>query len=61
MIAATAGVARAETLAEASKRLQEAQRSFNTAYLQLQSQIQSASRRFTTLSNVVRARHDAGR
>jgi len=41
-----------------TKSMQETQMSFNLQYLQLQSQMQSESRTFTAISNIMKTKHD---
>jgi len=41
-----------------TKSMQETQMSFNLQYLQLQSQMQSESRAFTAISNIMKTKHD---
>lgn len=60
-LATRAGAGDAAALAQlpaATKRMEEARMSFNLQYLQLQSQTQNDNRQFTTLSNVLKTRHD---
>jgi hypothetical protein len=46
---------------DALKRLQDESRSMNTFFLQLQQKMQQENRRFTTVSNIMKARHDTAR
>ena len=45
-------------LLQATKNMQETQMSFNLQYLQLQQQMQTENRTFTSVSNVLKTRHD---
>lgn len=47
-----------DQLLEQVKDVQETQLSFNLQYLQLQSQMQHESQTYTTLSNVMKTKHD---
>lgn len=41
-----------------TEEMEEAQMSFNLQYLQLQSQMQHESRRYTAISNIMKTKHD---
>jgi len=45
-------------LLEATRQMQEMQMSFNLQYLQLQSQMQNESRQYSTVSNIMKTKHD---
>jgi hypothetical protein len=45
-------------LLKATQQMQKTQMSFNRLYLQLQNQMQAESRTFTSVSNVLKTRHD---
>jgi hypothetical protein len=49
----------AKALAAAADQLQEMNASFNLQYLALQQQMQTESRQFTMLSNVMKTKHDS--
>jgi hypothetical protein len=53
-----AGSAQSSQLIQATKQMQETQMSFNLQYLQLQSQMQSQTRYFQIVSNIMKTRHD---
>lgn len=55
--AASNGSGQADLL-DATKSMQETQMSFNLQYLQLQSQMQNESRSFTTISSIMKTKHD---
>jgi hypothetical protein len=55
--AAVGGSAQDELL-KATKEMQETQMSFNLQYLQLQSQMQNENRSYTTISNILKTKHD---
>lgn len=60
-LATRAGAGDAAALAQlpaATKQMEETRMSFNLQYLQLQSQMQNENRQFTTLSNVMKTKHD---
>lgn len=48
-------------LLEATRAMQQEAQSMNLQYLQLQERMQQESREFTTLSNVMRVKHDTAR
>jgi hypothetical protein len=48
-------------LLTATRALQQQSQSFNLEYLQLQESLQRENREFTTLSNVMRVKHDSAR
>ena len=48
----------ASALSNATEQLQETQMSFNLQYLQLQSQMQNENRSYTTVSNIMKTKHD---
>src|SRR6476646_2756074 len=48
-------------LLQATKNMQEAQMSFNLQYRQLQRQMQNENRTFTSVSNVLKTRHDTAK
>src|SRR5262249_36813073 len=48
-------------LLDAIKQMQEMQMSFNLQYLQLQSQMQQENRVFTTVSNIMKTKHDTAK
>jgi len=48
-------------LAQATKEMQEMSQSFNLQYLMLQQQMQSENQQFTTISNVLKTKHDTAR
>lgn len=41
-----------------TQQMQETQMSFNLQYLQLQSQMQQENRAYTTVSNIMKTKHD---
>lgn len=43
---------------EATKQMQETQMSFNLQYLQLQEKMQNENRSYTTISNIMKTKHD---
>jgi hypothetical protein len=45
-------------LLKATMQIEEIQMSFNMQYLQMQSQLQSNNRRYTTISNIMKTKHD---
>ena len=45
----------------ATKEMQETQMSFNLQYLQLQSQMQNENRSYTTVSNIMKTKHDTAK
>ncbi len=55
---AAAGTDSLEQLLNATKAMQETQMSFNLQYLQLQSQMQNENREYTTVSNILKTKHD---
>jgi hypothetical protein len=56
--AAAGSSAAQDQLLNAAKQMQETQMSFNLQYLQLQSQMQNENRAYTTVSNVLKTKHD---
>jgi hypothetical protein len=56
--AATAGPASGDAYLDKVQLMQKESQLFNVQLLQLQEEVQAENRRFTTLSNVCRARHD---
>jgi hypothetical protein len=46
------------SLLQATQQMQETQMSFNLQYLQLQSQMQNENRSYTTVSNIMKTKHD---
>lgn len=50
-----------DALSMLTRQMQETAMSFNLQYLTLQSQMQSENRKFTTLSNVMKTRHDTAK
>lgn len=67
-IASAAGAAASGTgasgegdMLEATRALQQQSQSFNLQYLQLQESLQQESREFTTLSNVMKVKHDSAK
>jgi len=46
---------------EATRAMQQEAQAMNLQYLQLQERMQQESREFTTLSNVMRVKHDTAR
>lgn len=48
-------------LLQATKQMQETQMSFNLQYLQMQNQIQYQNRMFTSISNVMKTKHDTAK
>jgi len=59
--AATAGGSAEDSTFAELRSLQEQAQAFNLQYLALQTEIQDENRRFTTLSNVVKAQHDTAK
>ena len=57
-ITSAAGGNSQDQLMAATKQMQETQMSFNLQYLQLQSSMQNTNRQFTTVSAVIRTKHD---
>ena len=53
-----AGNSSQDRLLAATKQMQETQMSFNLQYLQLQSQMQRENRSYTSVSNVMKTKHD---
>jgi len=53
-----AGNSSQDRLLAATKQMQETQMSFNLQYLQLQSQMQREIRSYTSVSNVMKTKHD---
>jgi len=51
----------ASTSAEAQRRMQEMNMSFNLQYLQLQQNMQMENRQFTLMSNIMKVKHDTAR
>lgn len=47
-----------QDLMQATQQMQETQMSFNLQYLQLQEQMQNDNRQFTTVSNILKTKHD---
>ena len=58
---ATGGAGSQGDLLEATRALQQEAQAMNLQYLQLQERMQQESREFTTLSNVMRVKHDTSR
>jgi hypothetical protein len=58
---ATGGVGTQGDLLEATRAMQQEAQAMNLQYLQLQERMQQESREFTTLSNVMRVKHDTAR
>ncbi len=56
--AGIAGGASQAQLMVATKQMQETQMSFNLQYLQLQNSMQNENRQYTTVSNVLKTKHD---
>jgi hypothetical protein len=48
-------------LLQETKRMQELNQSFNLQYLQLQQNMQADNRQFTTLSNIMKTKHDTAK
>lgn len=48
-------------LLQETKRMQELNQSFNLQYLQLQQNMQNDNRQFTTLSNIMKTKHDTAK
>jgi len=46
------------SLMQATQQMQETQMSFNLQYLQVQSEMQNQNRNFTTVSNIMKTKHD---
>jgi hypothetical protein len=59
--AGTGGAGSQGDLLEATRALQQEAQAMNLQYLQLQERMQQESREFTTLSNVMRVKHDTAR
>ena len=53
-----AGNSSQDRLLAATKQMHETQMSFNLQYLQLQSQMQRESRSYTSVSNIMKTKHD---
>ena len=51
----------ADQMLLATREMQEMNQSFNLQYLQLQQNMQQENRKFTTLSNVMKAKHDTAK
>ena len=51
----------ASALSNAIEKMQETQMSFNLQYLQLQSQMQNENRSYTTVSNIMKTKHDTAK
>jgi hypothetical protein len=63
-VAGTAGAGAGSTqgdLLEATRAMQQEAQAMNLQYLQLQERMQQESREFTTISNVMRVKHDTAR
>jgi len=58
---ATGGAGAPGDLLEATRVMQQEAQAMNLQYLQLQERMQQESREFTTLSNVMRVKHDTAR
>ena len=58
---ATGGIGAQGDLLEATRTMQQEAQAMNLQYLQLQERMQQESREFTTLSNVMRVKHDTAR
>jgi hypothetical protein len=59
--AASGGTGSPGDLLEATRTLQQEAQAMNLQYLQLQERMQQESREFTTLSNIMRVKHDTAR
>jgi hypothetical protein len=59
--AAVGGAGSQGDLLEATRTMQQEAQAMNLQYLQLQERMQQESREFTTLSNVMRVKHDTAR
>jgi hypothetical protein len=59
--AGTGGAGSQGDLLEATRAMQQEAQAMNLQYLQLQERMQQESREFTTLSNVMRVKHDTAR
>ena len=59
--AASGGAGSQGDLLEATRAMQQEAQAMNLQYLQLQERMQQESREFTTLSNVMRVKHDTAR
>ncbi len=59
--AASGGTGSPGDLLEATRAMQQEAQAMNLHYLQLQERMQQESREFTTLSNVMRVKHDTAR
>jgi hypothetical protein len=59
--AASGGTGTQGDLLEATRAMQQEAQAMNLQYLQLQERMQQESREFTTLSNVMRVKHDTAR
>jgi hypothetical protein len=59
--AGTGGVGSQGDLLEATRTMQQEAQAMNLQYLQLQERMQQENREFTTLSNVMRVKHDTAR
>jgi uncharacterized protein YcgI (DUF1989 family) len=53
-----AGNSRQDRLLAATRQMQETQMSFNLQYLQLQSQMQRENSSYTSVSNIMKTKHD---
>jgi hypothetical protein len=56
--AASSSPGASPALLAATQQMQEAQLSFNLQYLQLQTQMQNENRSYTTVSNIMKTKHD---
>lgn len=59
--AGTTGKGEGWDLLDAQKAMQEQGRSFNMQYLALQEKLQKESREYTTVSNIMKVRHDSAK
>ena len=52
------GGSSSQQLLNATKQMQQTQMSYNLQYLQLQDQVQNENRSYTTVSNIMKTKHD---
>ncbi|MBV8170355.1 MAG: hypothetical protein JO219_00295 [Candidatus Eremiobacteraeota bacterium] len=57
----TASASSSDDLMQATKQMQQTEMSFNLQYLDLQQQMQREDQEFTTVSNIMKSKHDAAK